>query len=52
MCNGSWRSVWNIDFQDESQVLDIKGKLQAVTFATHLFSLFKLDVTYSKPMED
>ncbi|KAG2311677.1 hypothetical protein Bca52824_023234 [Brassica carinata] len=27
-CNGSWRSVWNIDFQDDSQVLDIKGKLQ------------------------
>lgn len=26
--NGSWRSVWNIDFQDESQVLNIKGKLQ------------------------
>ncbi|CAN7113112.1 unnamed protein product [Brassica rapa subsp. narinosa] len=41
-CNGSWRSVWNIDFQDESQVLDIKGKLQ-VTFATQL-SLCKLDV--------
>ena len=43
--NGSWRSVWNIDFQDESQMLDIKGKLQ-VTFATQL-SLCKLDVTYS-----
>ncbi|XP_010546722.1 PREDICTED: F-actin-capping protein subunit alpha [Tarenaya hassleriana] len=27
-CNGSWRSIWNIDFRDESQVLDIKGKLQ------------------------
>lgn len=27
-CNGSWRSVWNIEFQDEAQVLEVKGKLQ------------------------
>ncbi|KAG2330508.1 hypothetical protein Bca52824_001688 [Brassica carinata] len=37
-CNGSWRSVWNIDFQDESQVLDIKGKLQAVFQRIDVFS--------------
>ncbi|KAL9450424.1 hypothetical protein AB3S75_012213 [Citrus x aurantiifolia] len=27
-CNGSWRSVWTIEFQDEAQVLEVKGKLQ------------------------
>ncbi|KAL9447274.1 hypothetical protein AB3S75_014864 [Citrus x aurantiifolia] len=27
-CNGSWRSVWNIEFQDDAQVLEVKGKLQ------------------------
>ncbi|CAI0551162.1 unnamed protein product [Linum tenue] len=27
-CNGSWRSVWNIKFKDDLQVLEIKGKLQ------------------------
>ncbi|CAN0914159.1 F-actin-capping protein subunit alpha [Linum grandiflorum] len=27
-CNGSWRSVWNIKFKEDLQVLEIKGKLQ------------------------
>ncbi|KAL0006023.1 hypothetical protein SO802_013584 [Lithocarpus litseifolius] len=27
-CNGSWRSVWNIEFRDEEQLLELKGKLQ------------------------
>lgn len=27
-CNGSWRSVWNIEFKDEVQVLVIRGKIQ------------------------
>ncbi|CAN1195435.1 F-actin-capping protein subunit alpha [Linum perenne] len=27
-CNGSWRSVWNIKFKEDEQVLQIKGKLQ------------------------
>lgn len=26
--NGSWRSVWNIEFRDEEQLLELKGKLQ------------------------
>ncbi|KAM1549345.1 hypothetical protein ACFX1Z_010409 [Malus domestica] len=27
-CNGSWRSVWSIEFKDEIQMLELKGKLQ------------------------
>ncbi|XP_065852754.1 F-actin-capping protein subunit alpha [Euphorbia lathyris] len=27
-CNGSWRSVWNIEFKDDVQALVIKGKLE------------------------
>ncbi|KAA8536837.1 hypothetical protein F0562_029315 [Nyssa sinensis] len=27
-CNGSWRSIWNIEFKDELQVLEIKGRMQ------------------------
>ncbi|KAK3200406.1 hypothetical protein Dsin_023821 [Dipteronia sinensis] len=27
-CNGSWRSIWNIEFKDDAQVLELKGKLQ------------------------
>lgn len=27
-CNGSWRSIWNIEFNDEDQMIEIKGKLQ------------------------
>ncbi|PRQ55693.1 putative F-actin-capping protein subunit alpha [Rosa chinensis] len=27
-CNGSWRSVWSIEFKDEVQMLELKGKLQ------------------------
>ncbi|KAF2307267.1 hypothetical protein GH714_025951 [Hevea brasiliensis] len=28
-CNGSWRSVWNIEFRDDVQMLGIRGKIQA-----------------------
>ncbi|KAJ3683715.1 hypothetical protein LUZ60_013942 [Juncus effusus] len=27
-CNGSWRSIWNIEFKDETQLVEIKGKIQ------------------------
>ncbi|EOY11507.1 F-actin capping protein alpha, putative isoform 4 [Theobroma cacao] len=27
-CNGSWRSIWNIEFKDDIQILELKGKLQ------------------------
>ncbi|GAV70636.1 F-actin_cap_A domain-containing protein [Cephalotus follicularis] len=27
-CNGSWRSIWNIEFKDDVQGLEIRGKLQ------------------------
>ncbi|XP_057961145.1 F-actin-capping protein subunit alpha isoform X1 [Malania oleifera] len=27
-CNGSWRSIWNIEFKDEIQRLEIRGRLQ------------------------
>ncbi|XP_057961147.1 F-actin-capping protein subunit alpha isoform X2 [Malania oleifera] len=28
-CNGSWRSIWNIEFKDEIQRLEIRGRLQS-----------------------
>ncbi|KAE8675406.1 F-actin-capping protein subunit alpha [Hibiscus syriacus] len=28
-CNGSWRSIWNIEFIDDVQVLELKGKFQS-----------------------
>lgn len=27
-CNGSWRSIWTLDFTDEDQMVEIKGKLE------------------------
>ncbi|KAL5566371.1 hypothetical protein UlMin_029535 [Ulmus minor] len=27
-CNGSWRSVWNIEFKDDIQLVELKGKMQ------------------------
>ncbi|XP_048236045.1 F-actin-capping protein subunit alpha isoform X2 [Ricinus communis] len=27
-CNGSWRSVWNIEFKDDEQMLRITGKIE------------------------
>ncbi|KAF7817921.1 F-actin-capping protein subunit alpha [Senna tora] len=27
-CNGSWRSVWNILFKDDQQIVEVKGKMQ------------------------
>ncbi|XP_010446295.1 PREDICTED: F-actin-capping protein subunit alpha-like [Camelina sativa] len=48
-CNGSWRSVWNIDFQDESQVLDIKGKLQV---GAHYFEEGNVELDAKKDFQD
>jgi hypothetical protein len=30
--NGSWRSVWTVDFSYELQYVDIKGKIQVSFF--------------------
>eukprot|EP00268_Persea_americana_P064034 TRINITY_DN8379_c0_g1_i11.p1 TRINITY_DN8379_c0_g1~~TRINITY_DN8379_c0_g1_i11.p1 ORF type:complete len:308 (+),score=54.63 TRINITY_DN8379_c0_g1_i11:152-1075(+) len=27
-CNGSWRSIWNVEFKDDLQVVELRGKLQ------------------------
>ncbi|KAG1338689.1 F-actin-capping protein subunit alpha [Cocos nucifera] len=27
-CNGSWRSIWKLEFKDELQVVEINGKMQ------------------------
>lgn len=27
-CNGSWCSIWNIEFKDEQQTVEVKGKMQ------------------------
>ncbi|KAL1811858.1 hypothetical protein ACET3Z_021923 [Daucus carota] len=27
-CNGSWRSVWNIELKEDLQIVEIKGRLQ------------------------
>ncbi|XP_010259600.1 PREDICTED: F-actin-capping protein subunit alpha [Nelumbo nucifera] len=27
-CNGFWRSVWNIDFKDDTQLVELSGKIQ------------------------
>ncbi|XP_058076801.1 F-actin-capping protein subunit alpha [Magnolia sinica] len=27
-CNGSWRSVWNIEFKDDVQLVELRGKMQ------------------------
>lgn len=27
-CTGSWRSVWNIEFKDDIQILELRGKMQ------------------------
>lgn len=44
--NGSWRSVWNIEFKDEVQVLVIRGKIQVffVNFSWSYFDLYALHV--------
>ncbi|CAN8269651.1 unnamed protein product [Cochlearia groenlandica] len=48
-CNGSWRSVWNITFQDESQVLDIKGKLQV---GAHYFEEGNVELDAKNEFQD
>ncbi|KAL1549577.1 F-actin-capping protein subunit alpha-like [Salvia divinorum] len=27
-CNGSWRSIWNVEFKDEAQLVEVRGTLQ------------------------
>ncbi|KAL8028920.1 hypothetical protein ABFS82_14G191600 [Erythranthe guttata] len=27
-CNGSWRSVWNMEFKDELQMVEVRGKFE------------------------
>ncbi|KAL2490468.1 F-actin-capping protein subunit alpha [Abeliophyllum distichum] len=27
-CNGSWRSIWNVEFKDDLQLVEVRGKLQ------------------------
>ncbi|WMV47305.1 hypothetical protein MTR67_040690 [Solanum verrucosum] len=27
-CNGSWRSIWNIEFKDEIQSVEVRGEMQ------------------------
>ncbi|KAJ1417140.1 F-actin-capping protein subunit alpha [Sesbania bispinosa] len=27
-CNGSWCSIWNIEFKDDQQTVEVKGKIQ------------------------
>lgn len=27
-CNGSWRSIWNVEFKDDMQVVELRGKMQ------------------------
>lgn len=29
--NGSWRSVWNLEFKDDMQLIEVRGKLQVVS---------------------
>ncbi|URE24654.1 F-actin-capping protein subunit [Musa troglodytarum] len=26
-CNGRWQSIWNVDFKDDPQLVEIKGKI-------------------------
>ncbi|XP_078159871.1 subunits of heterodimeric actin filament capping protein Capz superfamily [Carex rostrata] len=33
-CNGSWRSTWTFEFKDDTQLVDVKGKIQV---AAHYF---------------
>lgn len=28
--NGSWRSIWKIEFKDDLQAIEIEGKLQVI----------------------
>ncbi|CAL5378746.1 unnamed protein product [Camellia sinensis] len=27
-CNGSWRSIWNVEFKDDLQIVDVRGRIQ------------------------
>ncbi|KAL5996131.1 hypothetical protein ACLOJK_026204 [Asimina triloba] len=27
-CNGSWRSIWNVEFRDDLQLIELRGKMQ------------------------
>ncbi|KAI7980470.1 AP2-like ethylene-responsive transcription factor ANT [Camellia lanceoleosa] len=28
LCNGSWRSIWNVEFKDDLQIVDVRGRIQ------------------------
>lgn len=47
--NGSWRSVWNIEFRDEEQLLELKGKLQVFLIScvcVYIFFINKRSAVY------
>lgn len=55
--NGSWRSIWNIEFKDDMQMLEVRGRLQVfffnwfwciydTTFMTSLLSPLVLSVLF------
>ncbi|KAL7235239.1 hypothetical protein ACSBR1_018681 [Camellia fascicularis] len=27
-CNGSWRSIWNVEFKDDLQIVDVRGRIE------------------------
>ncbi|KAG5541514.1 hypothetical protein RHGRI_021369 [Rhododendron griersonianum] len=27
-CNGSWRSIWNVEFKDDVQIVEVRGRMQ------------------------
>ncbi|KAG5541562.1 hypothetical protein RHGRI_021408 [Rhododendron griersonianum] len=28
VCNGSWRSIWNVEFKDDVQIVEVRGRMQ------------------------
>ncbi|MBA0591307.1 hypothetical protein Gorai_019985, partial [Gossypium raimondii] len=35
-CNGSWRTIWNIEFKDDIQKLELNGKLLVGSFSSQV----------------
>ncbi|KAK1292933.1 F-actin-capping protein subunit alpha [Acorus calamus] len=48
-CNGSWRSVWKIEFKDDLQVVEVKGKMQV---GAHYFEEGNVQLDASHNCED
>lgn len=45
--NGSWRSIWNLEFKDDLQLVEVSGKLQVpflyvMRFCWNSFTNFRL----------